>query len=111
MRISFLLAAAILAGASAGAQDLTFTFTPTAIRQGETLKLHAPKDTANARMNGITIPLFDYDGGAFGLMPVAVEDEPGDYKLEFLDAAGTVIHESTVIVRDAHYPKQNVVIS
>jgi hypothetical protein len=105
MRLLLILAASI-----AFAQD--FSFTPTAVRQGETLKLHAGKDAAQARMNGITIPLFaESDGSTFGLMPVGVEEEPKDYKLEFLDHAGTVIHELTVTVHDAHYPKQDIVIS
>jgi len=99
-----------LAGASASAQE--YTFTPEAVRQGETLKLHAPHDAAKARMNRVTIPLFEEaGGGTSGLMPMGVEEEPGEYKLEFLDPAGTVIHEIMVTVHDAHYPKQNVVIS
>jgi len=100
----------ILAALSANAQD--FSFTPADIRQGETLKLHGSADAAKARMNGITIPLFaEEDAGTFGLMPVGVEAEPVDYKLEFLDKAGAVIHEATVNVHDAHYPKQDIVIS
>ena len=96
--------------ASALAQD--FSFTPASVRQGETLKLHGDKNAAKARMNGITIPLFaEADGGTFGLMPVGVEDDPGDYKLEFLDPTGVTIHAATVSVHDAHYPKQNIVIS
>lgn len=94
----------------ANAQE--FGFTPSAIRQGETLKLHAAKTAAKARMNRVTIPLFaDGEEGMSGLMPVGVEDQPGEYKLEFLDEAGAVIHELPVIVHDAHYPKQNIVIS
>jgi murein DD-endopeptidase MepM/ murein hydrolase activator NlpD len=94
----------------AGAQD--FSFTPATIRQGEALKLHGSKEAVKARMNGITIPLFtEADGSSFGLMPVGVEDEPGDYKLEFLDQAEKVIDEVTVNVHDAQYPKQDIEIS
>jgi murein DD-endopeptidase MepM/ murein hydrolase activator NlpD len=105
MRVLLILVALI-------AQAQEFTFTPAAVRQGEVLKLHAAKEAAKARMNGITIPLFaEADGSSFGLMPVGVEEAPGEYKLEFLDGAGSAIHETTVTVHDAHYPKQNVVIS
>jgi murein DD-endopeptidase MepM/ murein hydrolase activator NlpD len=92
------------------AQD--FNFTPQLVRQGEALKLHGSADSTQARMNKITIPLFPQtDGSTFGLMPVGVEDEPGDYPLDFLNDAGAVIHSVTVSVHDAHYPKQNIVIS
>jgi murein DD-endopeptidase MepM/ murein hydrolase activator NlpD len=100
----------ILVAMTACAQD--FSFSPAAIRQGETLKVHGSSDSATARMNGTAIPLFpEADGGTSGLMPVAVEDEPGDYKLAYLNSAGTVIHEDKVAVHDAHYPKQDIVIS
>ena len=89
-----------------------FISTPAAIRQGETLHLHAPQNAAKARLRGVTIPLFsDVDNRSFGLMPVAVEDEPGEAKLEFLDAAGTVIHNESITIHDAHYPKQNIEIA
>lgn len=107
MRLASLL---IVLAASASAQD--FRFAPVTIHQGETLKLHGNRDAATARMNGITVPLFEEpDGGAVGLMPVAVEDEPGDYKLEFLNAAGALMHEEIVNVQDAHYPKQDITIA
>lgn len=94
----------------ASAQD--FTFTPQTIRQGEALKLHSSAEADKARMNQVTIPLFPQaDGGTFGLMPVGVEQEPGDYPLEFLNTSGAVIHSELVTVHDAHFPKQNIVIS
>src|SRR5690349_5799019 len=94
----------------ARAQD--FRFTPTAVRQGQTLILHASKEAAKARMNGVTIPLFpEADGTTSGLMPVGVEEEPDDYPLEFLNDAGAVVHATTVTVHDAHYPKQDIVIA
>ncbi len=100
----------VLAASVCCAQE--FSFTPATVRQGETLTLHGGRDAAKARMNSITIPLFaEADGSMFGLMPVGAEEEPADYKLEFLDQAGVVIHEATVVVHDAHYPKQNIVIS
>jgi len=110
MRCPLSLAIALSFPTLAQAQD--FSFTPAVIRQGEALKLHGSKESAKARMHGVTIPLFaEPDGSTFGLMPVGVEEAPGDYPLEFLDHAGAVIHEITVTVHDAHYTKQDIVIS
>ena len=109
-RFLFFLCAAAVLTVAAAAQD--FSFTPANLRQGEVLKLHARKDATKARMAGVTIPLFEEpDGSAFGLMPVDVEKEPGDYKLEFIDKSAAVIHEAMVTVHDAHYQKQNIVIA
>jgi hypothetical protein len=92
------------------AQD--FGFTPQMVRQGEALKVRGSADSTTARLNQFSIPLFPQaDGSMFGLMPVGVEDEPGDYPLEFLNSSGVVIHSSLVSVHDAHYPKQDIVIS
>src|SRR5579871_451875 len=99
----------LLCTLSAWAQD--FSYQPGTVKQGETLIVHGTKDAVKARMNKITIPLFSQEDGVTGLMPVGVEDEPGEYKLEFLDQAGTAIHEMQIEVHDAHYPKQNIVIA
>jgi len=89
-----------------------FRVAPSGIRQGETLHLSAPAQAAKARMNGVTIPLFaQSDSTAFGLMPVGVEQEPGDCQLEFVDVHGAVLHSITVPIHDAHFPRQNIVIS
>ncbi len=100
----------ILLAAAAGAQD--FGFTPHRIRQGETLKLNAPGGTVQARMSGITVPMFaQTDGASFGLMPVKVDQKPGEFQLEFLDRSGAVVHAAAVPVLDARYPKQNIVLT
>ncbi len=100
----------VLFASLTAAQD--FNFTPPLIRQGEALKLHANAGSVKARMSEVTIPLFPQaDGSTFGLMPVSVEQEPGDYPLEFLNNSGLVIHTVTVTVHDAHYPQQDIVIS
>ncbi len=114
MRLALILPAVTLLCISAGkgAFGQEFRFSPAAVKQGQTLKLHGSKDATSARMKGVTIPLFtEADGSTFGLMPVGVEEEPGDCQLEFLDQAGTVIHATSVTVHDAHYPKQDIVIS
>jgi murein DD-endopeptidase MepM/ murein hydrolase activator NlpD len=84
---------------------------PRTIRQGGTLRLHAPATAATARMNGRTIRLFrQQDGGAFGIMPVPLDQKPGAYPIEVLDQAGATVATASVQVLDAHYPKQNVTI-
>src|SRR5437870_12408209 len=85
--------------------------TPSIVRQGETVRIAAPANGTGARMNGRTIRLFPDAGGTFGLMPVPVEELPGSYKLEVVDGSGAVVDSTTVTVRDAHYPSQNIVIA
>jgi murein DD-endopeptidase MepM/ murein hydrolase activator NlpD len=100
----------ILFAAAAPAQD--FGYSPRTVRQGETLKLRAGNGTARARMSDVTVPLFaEANGSSFGLMPVKVDQKPGEYRLEFLDGAESVVHAVAVTVLDAHYPKQNIVLS
>ncbi len=98
--------------AAAAAWCQAYDVQPRTVPQGETLKLRGAPAARGARLNGITVPLFPQaDGGTFGLMPVKVDQKPGAYPLEFLDAAGAVAHTATVTVADAHYPRQNIVLS
>ena len=95
----------------AGAEG-NFSLDNTAIRQGEVLRVRGPADAVAARMNSRTVPLYkQVDGAAFGLMPVPVLTTPGAYRLEWLDAQGSVLHSQAVVVRNAHYPRQNIVLS
>jgi murein DD-endopeptidase MepM/ murein hydrolase activator NlpD len=50
------------------------------------------------------------DGGSFGILPMAVDQKPGDYKVELLDKAGMPVAAASVKVLDAHFPRQNVVM-
>jgi murein DD-endopeptidase MepM/ murein hydrolase activator NlpD len=62
-------------------------------------------------MKDRTIRLFPQaDGTSFGLMPVPVDQRPGDYKVELLDKRGTAVATVSIQVVDAHFPEQNVVI-
>lgn len=98
--------------ACAAAIAQTFDVTPPLIRQGETLSVKADKTVASARLQNKTVKLFvQPDGASLGLMPVPVLLKPGQYTIEFLDSAGHVVHSSQIDVRDAHYPKQNVVLT
>ncbi len=46
-----------------------------------------------------------------GLMPVDVLAKPGAYELEWLDRQGAPVHKQSVIVLNAHYARQNVVLT
>jgi hypothetical protein len=84
---------------------------PRTIRQGDTLRIHAPVSTLKAKMNDRTIRLFPQTGGeSFGLIPVPVDQKPGDYRIEVFDRGGAAVATASVKVVDAHFPKQNVVI-
>jgi len=83
------------------------------VRQGETLRVQAAAGIQTARFDGRTIRLFPAPegGGLLGLMPIPVEQRPGQYQLELLDAAGAAKQTTPVTVADAHYPIQNIAIS
>lgn len=107
--LSFLCAASLF--------GQTFEATPRRVRQGETITVRASPEVESARLNERTIQLFPQtaaDTGeaySLGLMPVAIGQKPGSYRLDFLAKDGTSLHTEDVIVLDAHYPKQNVVLS
>jgi murein DD-endopeptidase MepM/ murein hydrolase activator NlpD len=62
-------------------------------------------------MKDRTIRLFPQaDGASFGLMPVPVDQRPGDYKVELLDKGGAAVETASIQVVGAHFRKQNVVI-
>lgn len=79
--------------------------------QGATVRVRSAGEAVEARMNGRKVRLFPQaDGTRLGLMGVPVLEKPGEYGLEYLDAAGKVLRSETVTVRDAHFPTQNVVL-
>jgi murein DD-endopeptidase MepM/ murein hydrolase activator NlpD len=45
------------------------------------------------------------------LMPVPTLEEPGQYQLDFLDAAGAVLHTTGITVQDANYRREDLVIA
>jgi murein DD-endopeptidase MepM/ murein hydrolase activator NlpD len=90
----------------------TYSFEPARPLQGQALKVFGPKQAAGARFHGKTVHLFPQaDGRSFALMPVGVLTKPGSYKLEWLDEKNTPIHEQAVMIGDAHFKKQNIVLS
>src|SRR5260370_41974503 len=71
---------------------------PRTISQGSTLRIRGPASAVTARMNGRSIRLFPQaDGGSFGLMPVPVDQQAGEFRVELPDGEGSCI--STVSVR------------
>ncbi len=100
----------LLVGVSVWGQ--TFVVSPRLVKQGDTIRVRTKQPAANARMDGREIRLFpQIDGGWLGLMPVPALKKPGAYKLEILASGGATLFSTTVTVRDARFPKQNVVLS
>jgi murein DD-endopeptidase MepM/ murein hydrolase activator NlpD len=84
---------------------------PPTVHQGSALRIRGSGSAVEARMSGRTIRLFPQtDGGSLGLMPVPVNEKPGDEKVELLDKEGAPVASASIRVVDAHFPKQNVVI-
>ncbi len=80
-------------------------------KQGETIRITCAADVLSARMDGKEIRLFAQQGGTrFGLMPVKADQRPRRYRVEFLDRSGSVLQSRDVIVQDAHFPSQNIVL-
>jgi murein DD-endopeptidase MepM/ murein hydrolase activator NlpD len=90
-----------------------FRVTPEKAAQGELLQVTGNSASRNARLNGRTIPLYEQSQGgeSLGLMPIPVLTKPGEYRLEWLDAGGAVLHTQAIVIRNAHYPAQNIVLS
>ncbi len=92
------------------AQELSFQ--PGEVKQGQVLKIYGDIRTENARLNQRAIRLFPQANGAsLGLMPIGVLTDPGNYELEWLDVHGTPVRKTQVTVLNAHYPRQNVVLT
>lgn len=110
----FLLTLPALAQTFSVGTNETSTAPAVIARQGTLLIVKS--DTADrARLLEKTITLFPPSNAAaspakLGLMPVPTLTKPGEYKIEFLDKAGAVIHAESVKVVDAHYTKQNISI-
>jgi len=98
-----------LLAASTWAQ--VFEAVPEKPTQGEVIKVTSDQ-ASSARLHGRTIALFPQrDGPALGLMPVPTLEEPGQYELDFLDAAGAVLHTTEISVEDADYRRENITIA
>src|SRR5690242_13490595 len=85
---------------------------PRSVRQGDTIRIHGPAAAVSARMADRKVRLFPDGGGqSFGLMPAPVDQKPGEYSLELLDAHGATVASYPIAVAGAHFKKQNVTIS
>ncbi len=83
---------------------------PRTIQQGNTLRIRGSGPAVAARMNDRTIRLFPQGSGSLGLMPVPVDQKPGEYKVDLLDKEGKPVASASIRVLEAHFPKQNVII-
>jgi murein DD-endopeptidase MepM/ murein hydrolase activator NlpD len=89
-----------------------FRVEPPDVKQGQVLKVYGSTAAANAELNHRTIRLFTQaDGLTLGLMPVGVIARPGTYELKWLDKNGAALKTSEIAVLNAHYRKQNVVLT
>jgi murein DD-endopeptidase MepM/ murein hydrolase activator NlpD len=89
---------------------------PAVIPLGQTIRLRCEVPAATARLkdgpNGRTVRLFKQGSGDWeGLMPVAVEDSPGVYPIEFLAADGTALASASLTIRKTIFPTQNVTLT
>jgi murein DD-endopeptidase MepM/ murein hydrolase activator NlpD len=97
---------------SCSAYAQQFSFQPPAVRQGQVLKVEGQPQAATVRLDKRVVRLFPQTpGGSLGLMPVSVLAKPGTYELEWLDEHGAAIHHSQITVLNAHYARQNVVLT
>ena len=89
-----------------------FSAEPARIVQGDALKVFGDRASQSARLGKRTIRLFlQPDGRSLGLMPVDVLAKPAAYQLEWLDAQDAPLHTASIDVRNAHYARQNVILS
>jgi murein DD-endopeptidase MepM/ murein hydrolase activator NlpD len=85
---------------------------PSSVKQGDALRV-AVRDAggrgASVRLGEKTVPLFPQKSGErMALVPVPVNFAPGPHKVAILDARAAVLHETSVDVQDAHFPRQNI---
>src|SRR5580692_6785978 len=108
LAVALLAFAGGLFATSAGAQQCTVK--PAVISLGQTIRLRCEVPAATARLkdgpNGRTVRLFKQGSGGWeGLMPVAVEDSPGAYPIEFLAADRSAPHYSRRKANAHHVPR------
>jgi murein DD-endopeptidase MepM/ murein hydrolase activator NlpD len=98
--------AALLAAVAGAAWGQGYEVAPRTPRQGDVIRLRAPRIAVSARMDGRTVRLFDGEG----LMPVHALSKPGAYPLEFLTDDGKIVETKQIQVLDARFLKQNVIL-
>ena len=113
LRVFVTLLAALLYAtivSSVAAQDCTIK--PPTISLGQTVRLSCQIPASTAKLNDRTVRLFPQsNGGSQGLMPIAVADVPGAYKIEFLAEDGTSLASAKLTIRPTTFPTQNVVLA
>ncbi len=89
-----------------------FSFEPKDVAQGQVLKVFGEGGAQIARLKNRSIRLFPQTGGgSLGLMPIGVLMRPGTYTLEWFSEHDAPVHTAEITIRDAHYAKQNVVLT
>lgn len=86
-----------------------FQVQPAAPRQGDVMRVNAPANAVAVRLGSLAVPLFPQASGErAGLVPISADDRPGPRTLQFVDAAGAVLHTAAVRVRSGNFLTQNV---
>ncbi len=99
MFLSILLALAV---------DPTFQV-PTSVEQGDVLHVTGnPTGEAHVTFADKKLRLFSHASGVSGLVPVPATLAPGQYPLKITDAAGKMLFNQSIEVRDAKFPIQNI---
>src|SRR5277367_226896 len=95
---------------SAAAQKCTVK--PAIISLGQTVRLSCAVPATTAKLNDRTVRLFPQsNGGAQGLMPIAVADTAGAFNIEFLADDGSTLASTKLTIRPTKFPTQNVVLA
>ncbi|HEX4169464.1 MAG TPA: M23 family metallopeptidase [Bryobacteraceae bacterium] len=89
----------------------SFRIEPSAVKQGRVVRVYGNTRACKASLDHREIRLFAQEnGGVMGLMPVGVLTRPGVYELQWMDQSGATIHNEQVVIGNAHYARQNVVM-
>ncbi len=93
-----------------------FDILPTA-KQGETISVVVRNvaghlDKGIAKLGNKSVPLFLQDTGDYvGLIPVSVNQKPGNYTVSIIDRLGVERHQESIQVISAKFPIQNISVS
>src|SRR5271156_1803845 len=107
-----LCAAALYAMLASPAAAQKCTAKPAIISLGQTVRLSCQVPATKAKLNDRTVRLFPQsNGGAQGLMPIAVADTAGAFNIEFLADDGSTLASTKLTIRPTKFPTQNVVLA
>ena len=91
----------------------TYSAEPARPRQGDLIEIRGPANSIKAKLGPKTVPLYAQSDSSemLGLIAVPVLAKPGPRMLEWLDQSGAVMRTETILIRNAHFLTQNVVLT